>query len=133
MPGAVSPDRVEPMRNQVLDARLHDLADRPDLLDRLAGRIGDIPVLDRRGDVRALRAACERDGPVSMQLHLQSELLRLPPRDVDAYLAHRLDNGRPDLGGRLVAGGLGAHVRWSVALEEGLRHLRAAGVVCADE
>ena len=40
---------------------------------------------------------------------------------------------RPDLGRGFGAGGLGAHVLGAVALEERLGHLRAPGVVVADE
>jgi hypothetical protein len=58
---------------------------------------------------------------------------RLAGGDIDPDFAHRLDDGRPDLVGWLLTGGFGANVGWGVALEEGLRHLRAPGVVSADE
>jgi hypothetical protein len=68
-----------------------------------------------------------------VQLHLEVELLRLARGDVDSDLAHRLDDVWPDRVGRCLAGRLGANIRRRVTLEERLRHLRAAGVVRADE
>jgi hypothetical protein len=64
-------------------------------------------------------------------LHLEVELLRAAVADVDPDLAHRLDHVRPDRGSGITASGLGANVGGGVAFEEGLRDLRAAGVVGA--
>jgi len=62
-----------------------------------------------------------------------SSLFWLAVGDVDADLAHRFDDSRPDRLRRRIAGRLGADVRRCVALEEGLGHLRAPGIVSADE
>jgi hypothetical protein len=68
-----------------------------------------------------------------VKLHLKRQLLWLAPAEVESDLAHRLDHGRPNLGGGFGAGGLGAHVLGAIALKERLRHLRAPGVVVANE
>jgi hypothetical protein len=68
-----------------------------------------------------------------VQLHLEVELLRAAVADVDPDLAHRLDDVRPDRGSGFLASGLGTNAGGCVALEEGLRDLRAASVVRADE
>ena len=133
MCGAVGADRIEPVLDEVDDTRLDSVADGADFLDRLAPRIKDVPVLDRRGDIRALCAAGERDRPVGVELHLQGQLLRLAAREVDPHLPHRVDDGRPDLLRGLLTRGLSADVRRAVALEQGLCHLRAASVVRADK
>jgi hypothetical protein len=68
-----------------------------------------------------------------MELHLHRELLGPSIGDVDADLAHGLDHLRPDLGRWLLPRRLCPDVSRGVALEQGLGHLRATGVVGADE
>ena len=131
--GAVGPDGLEPMFEEVLDAQLDLVADEADLVECLAGRVGDVPVLDDRGNERASGAAREGDGPVGVQLHLGQQLPRALVREVDADLPHGGDHFRPDLLARRVAGGLGADVFGRRAVEERLGHLGAASVVGADE
>ena len=109
------------------------VADAAYLVERPASGVGDVPVLDYRGDVRALGAAREGDCPVGVQLHLERQLLRSPALQVDADLAHRLDDDRVDAVAGLGAGRLGAHVGRPVPLEQRLRHLGAPGVLGADE
>ena len=133
MGGAVAADRVKAIGDQLADVRLDSVADRSHVLDRLAGRVGYVPRLHGGRHVGAGVAAAHRDRPIGVKLHLKRELLGLAPSEVEADLAHRFDDGRPDLGCGFGAGGLGAHVLGAVALEERLRHLRAPGVVVADE
>ena len=130
---SVATDGFDPVFEQILDTRLDGIADGSDLRDRPTGRVGDVPVLDGRRHVGALGAAGERYRPVGMQLHLDGQLLRTLPRQVDAHLAHGLDDLGPHLPGGLLAGGLGPQAGRRVALEERLGHLRSPGVVGADE
>ena len=105
------------------DPLLDQVADLPHLLERLAGRIGDVPVVDARRDVGADVAAAHRHRPVGVQLHLDRQALGLVAGEVDSDLAHHLDHFGPDLAPGLGAGGLGAAVGGAVTFEERLGHL----------
>ncbi len=55
------------------------------------------------------------------------------PDEVDAHLAHRLEHGRVDGVDRGAAGAAYLHCRATQLLEQAGGHLRASGVVHADE
>src|SRR5918995_1480430 len=133
MSGSVRADGIEAGIDELLDARLELVANEPDLLEWLPGRVRDVPVFDGGGDIRTLSAAGERDRPVGVQLHLQGQLLWTTAGDVYPDLAHRLDHGGPNLISRLLTSRLGANVGRSMTLEQRLRHLRAPRVVSADK
>ena len=116
-------DLVDVVVQEVRYALGDEVADLPHLLDRLAGGIGDVPVIDAGGDVRADVAAAHRHGPVGVQLHLDRQALGLVAGEVDSDLAHHLDHFGPHLARGLGAGGLGAAVGGAVAFEERLGHL----------
>src|SRR5918999_844519 len=84
---AVGADGVNSRLQEVLDPDLDGVADRADLHERLVGGVGDVPVLDHRRDVWALRAAGERDCPVGVQLHLHGQPPRFALPEVDPDLA----------------------------------------------
>ena len=90
-------------------------------------------LLELRGYERARVLAADGDRPVGAQLHLHRHLLRLLAGEIDSALGHDLHNLRPDLLRRVVPRGLGADVARRVVVEERLGHLRAPGVVVADE
>ena len=123
MRGLVRSHEVEARVDELADAALQLVADPAHLFERLSGRVVDVPVLDRAGDIGAGRLAVQRDRPVGVELHLAVELPRAAVGDVDSDLAHRFDDVRPDRGRGLLAGRLGAEVGGGVALEEGLRDL----------
>ena len=102
-------------------------------VERLACRVGDVPVIDAGRDVGTDVAAAHRHRPVGVQLHLDREALGLVAGEVDSDLAHHLDDFGPHLARGLRAGGLGAAVGRAVAFEERLGHLRAPRVVGAHE
>ncbi len=52
----------------------------------------DVPRLHHRRHIRAGIAAAHRDRPVGVQLHLERELLGLASGEINADLAHRLDD-----------------------------------------
>ena len=124
---------VGAVRDQLRDVVLNLIADHPDLFDRLARGVVDIPVLDGRRDVGAAGAARQRDRPIGVQLHLEIELLRALCGEVDADFQHRPDDLGVHRVGGLLASRLSADVVGPVPLEEGLGHLRTSGVLGADE
>jgi hypothetical protein len=130
---AVLADRVDVCLDQVGDALLDVVADTAHVLDRLAGGIVDVPVLDDRGDVGALGAAGQSDRPVGVELHLERQPLGAPVAEVEADLTHGFDDLGVDAVGGFRAGRLGANILGSVVLEEGLGHLRAPRVLGSDE
>ena len=75
-----------------MHAQLDLVADRADLLQREAGRVGDVPRLDGGRDVRAHVAAAHRDRPVGVQLQLADQLARLSIGEIDPDLGHRFDD-----------------------------------------
>jgi hypothetical protein len=133
MLAAVLADLIESVLDQLLHPALELIADLSHLVDRLLGRVLDVPVLDHRGDERALRPAGQGHRPVGVELHLEGEALRLPARQVDPDLVHRLHHHGVDGVGGLRPGRLGSNAFRRVAFEEGLSHLRATGVLGADE
>src|SRR5919106_196084 len=133
MLAAVLADLVHPVLDQVFDAPLDLVPDLSDLLDRAICGIPDVPVLHHRGDEWALGAAGQRHRPIRMELHLQGEALRPAVGQIETDLLHRLDHDGVNGAGGLRPCGLGADVVRRVPLEEGLSHLRAAGVLGADE
>src|SRR5665213_380434 len=123
MGGTVGADRIEAILDQLTDVRLDAVADRSHLLDWPPGRVRYIPRFDTSRHIWAGVVATHRDRPISVELHLEGQLLGLAPSQVDADLAHRLHHRGPNLRRRLGAGGLGAHILRAVALEERLGHL----------
>ena len=119
--------------DQILDVHLDRVTDGAHLLERPPAGSGMSQSSTIGRHIRALGAAGERDRPVGVQLHLHGQLLRPPPgrcrcrshaspRRPRARLA-RPAPGRPTRRGCRAARGV----------EERLRHLRAPGVVGADE
>src|ERR1700755_3445740 len=121
-------------RDQLLDPPRDLVAGGADRRDRLPPGVGQVPDdVSHAGHVGALVAAAHRHHDVGPFGVLGAEQLRLAGGEVDSQLAHHLDDlGVDPLAGRRpgraspVAPGGGA-------LEERLAHLRAAGVVEADE
>jgi hypothetical protein len=110
------------------------VADRPDLLDALAGRVRQLPVevaLAREDGARV--TAAQRDDHVRRLDHLVRQRLGELHREIDADLDHRGDHGRVDLIGRSAARRAHLDAALRVVVEEPRRHLATAGVVDADE
>jgi hypothetical protein len=120
----------------LLDPRGDVVACGAHLVDRPAFRVGELPVdVALAGDVRARVAAAHRDHDVGLLGKLAREPLRAAVREVDAQLAHDLD----DLGVNLpVRVGFAAGRQRVVsalrgAVEQGGAHLRAPGIVQTDK
>ena len=100
------------------------------LVERLAGGVGEVPVdVALAGDEGALVAAAHRDHDVGLCGELAGEQLRGAVGEVDAELAHHLD----DFGVNVVGGGGAGRERLVAAaggaLEQRLAHLGAPGVL----
>jgi hypothetical protein len=119
---------------QGLDPALDLVPGRPHRLQRLALRVLEFPVeVALAGDEGALVAAAHRHHHVCPFGVLSGQPTRLAVGEVDAELGHRLDHLGVDAvgrGGPCRARLVTARRR---AREERLAHLRAAGVVEADE
>ena len=110
------------------------VAGRADLLERAAPWVGELPVdVALAGDVGAGVAAAHRHHHV----RLLGQLARQEPRpavgEVDVQLAHDLHDLRVDALGRRRARAQRAVAAGGGLLEQRGAHLRAAGVVQADE
>src|SRR5205807_4463328 len=112
-----------------------DLVARPaDGVDRLSLRVRQVPVqIAPAGYEWALVAAAHGHHHVRPLRHLRRELHGLPVLEVDAHLAHHLDDLGMDVLRRVRSCGPRLVSPAYRALEEGLAHLRAPGVVEADE
>src|SRR6185295_5436788 len=125
---------VVELADQLDHPSLDLVAGRANLLQRPPLRVLQLPVeVAGAGDVGALVAAAHRHHEVGPFGVLGAELVGDAAREVDAELAHRLDH----LGVHALAGRGPGRARLvalrGLALEERLAHLRAAGVVQADE
>ena len=122
------------LRDQGLDAGPDLVADRAYGVHALAGRVVELPVLvalareDRTGV-----AAAHRDHHVGLPHRVGGEQLRRTGGDVDAVLGHRGDRGRVHLVGRRRAGREDLDPVAGEMLQVARGHLRAPGVVHADE
>ena len=103
-PLAVTADLVGASVDQFADTAFDLVADLAHLLERLASGVVDFPVLDAADHIWAAALAVECDRLVRVELHLELDLLGLAVGNVDADLAHCLDDVRPDLGSGLLSG-----------------------------
>jgi hypothetical protein len=116
------------------DAMFDFIADGPDVVDVLAGRVVEISVeISLAGHDRAGVATAHRDDDVSGVDDLIGPRLGVIAGDVDADLGHGRDGGRIDGRPRLGAARPGDGPVTGEALEEAQGHLGAAGVVDAQE
>ena len=124
----------EQLGDEPLDAGVDLVADPAHRLDVLPGRVVELPVLVALARVdRAGVAAAHRDHDVGGADDLVGERLRELLAQVDAELAHRLDDGRVDpLAGR-AARRADVDAALRAELDEPGGHLAAARVVDADE
>lgn len=117
-----------------LDPAADLVPDRAHRLDALAGGVVELPVLvPLAGEEGALVAAAHRDDHVGLLDGFGGEDLRLLGGDVDAELRHRGHGDRVDLVRGLGAGGQDLDPVAGQVAEEARGHLRAPGVVDADE
>src|ERR1700748_2925041 len=107
-----------------MDALVDVVADRADLVDGPAGGGGQLPVdVALARDEWAFVAAAHGDHDIGLGPELLGEPLRGAVGEVDAELAHDLDDFRMDVCG---GGGPGRERAVAIpggALEEGLAHL----------
>src|SRR5664279_2649191 len=89
MSGTVGVDRCEALDHKLVYVTGDEVADRAHLLQCLAGRVGNIPRLDRRRYIGAGVSAAHRDRPIGLKLHLTGQLLGLASGEVEADLAAR--------------------------------------------
>src|SRR6266446_2854542 len=116
------------------DAPADLVADLADLLDALARGIRKLPVqVSLAGIDRARVAAAHGDDDLRLAHELIGQRLGKLLAQVEADLAHRLDDRGIDLAGRLRTGGSHVNLALSSAVQQRRRHLRAAGVVHAHE
>ena len=133
--GAAAPaSSVAELRRQLGHPPLDLVASRADLRRRAALGVGQVPVdVALAGDVGALVAAAHRHHDVGPLGVLAAELVRDPAGEVDAQFGHRLDHLGVDAVARRRPGRARFVTAGGDAFEQRLAHLRAAGVVQADE
>jgi len=133
----VHPEVVEVMRelgDELRDPAFDVVAQHADLGEREAGRVGELPVqVGLAGDERTLVTASHGHDDVGPLGQAGVQTPRRPSAEVDADLAHRVHDLRVDA----VGGPCARRARLVPAVggegEQRLAHLRAAGVVEADE
>ena len=116
-----------------MDALVDVVADRSDLVERPAGGVGELPVdVALARDEWAFVAAAHGDHDIGLGRELLGEPLRGAVGEVDAELAHDLDDFRMDVRGGVCPA---ESARWRPRrrARRGPGHLGAAGVVAADE
>ena len=110
------------------------VADGPDGVDALAGGVVELPVLVAlAGEERAGVAAAHGDDDVGGPDDLVGPGLGVLAGDVDADLGHGRDGGRVDRSAGFGAAGPGDGAVAGEVVEPAEGHLRAAGVVDAEE
>ena len=118
---------------QGVDPPRYLIAYAPDLVELKAGRIFELPVdITPAGDVGTLVAATHGDDDVRPLGVEPLETTRRRVRELGSELLHHLDDLRVNLLGRPRARGARL-VLGSLLAKQGCRHLRAPGVLDADE
>ena len=125
-------------RHQVAEQRSHSpvdlVANRPDLLQGLAGGVGQLPIEVSLAGIYGTRvAATHRDNDIGGLDGLVGERLGKLMKQIDADLGHGPTDAGVDLFGW--SGTRGTYVDTSLRgpMEQGRRHLGTAGIVDADE
>jgi len=119
-------ERLDPITDLV--------ADTADGVDGLSGRVVEVPVeVSLSGEVGADIAATHGDDHAGRLRVGWCEDLRFLVSDIDADFRHDLDRDGVDLVGGCGSGGADLDLIASELAEESGGHLRAAGVVDADE
>src|SRR5205085_863965 len=98
------------------------------------GRVVELPVeVLLAGDDRTGVAAPHRDHDVGLPDRVVGQELRPLGGEIDVELGHRRDDGRVERAGGRAPGGPDVDATRGVAVEQRRGHLRATGVVDADE
>src|SRR5690606_24767258 len=122
------------LAGESLDACSDLIADRTHRLDALPGRVVELPIfVALSGEEGAGVAAAHRDDDVRGLHRFGGKYFRLFCRDVDVELGHGVNGDGVDLVGWHGSGGANLDTLARDIAEESGRHLRAAGVVDADE